>query len=34
MGVHWVQCGGDWGYMVRFADELYAAIRQRIDSQG
>lgn len=30
LGVHWVQCGGDWGYMARYADELYATIRQRI----
>lgn len=32
LGVHWVQCGSDWGYMSRFADELYGSIRARMAS--
>lgn len=28
LGVQWVQCGTDWGYMASFADKLYGAIRQ------
>lgn len=34
LGVHWAQCGGDWGYLAKFADDLYSAIRQRIASHG
>jgi 2-keto-3-deoxy-L-rhamnonate aldolase RhmA len=29
IGVQWVQCGGDCGYMVGFADRLYERIRKR-----
>jgi 2-keto-3-deoxy-L-rhamnonate aldolase RhmA len=29
IGVQWVQCGGDCGYMVHFADRLYERIRRR-----
>jgi 2-keto-3-deoxy-L-rhamnonate aldolase RhmA len=27
LGAHWVQCGGDFSYMVRFVDRLFAQIR-------
>jgi 2-dehydro-3-deoxyglucarate aldolase/4-hydroxy-2-oxoheptanedioate aldolase len=29
-GVQWVQCGGDYGYMIEFADQLYGRIRERL----
>jgi len=29
LGVQWVQCGTDWGYVASFADKLYGSIRQR-----
>jgi 2-dehydro-3-deoxyglucarate aldolase/4-hydroxy-2-oxoheptanedioate aldolase len=34
IGVQWVQCGGDCGYMVQFADRLYERIRGRIGGPG
>ncbi|MBX3413756.1 MAG: hypothetical protein KF708_13780 [Pirellulales bacterium] len=30
LGVQWVQCGTDWGYVASFADQLYGDIRQRL----
>jgi 2-keto-3-deoxy-L-rhamnonate aldolase RhmA len=29
MGVHWIQCGGDFSYMAQYADGLYSQIRAR-----
>jgi 2-keto-3-deoxy-L-rhamnonate aldolase RhmA len=31
IGVQWIQCGGDTGYMVQFADFLYDRIRKPAD---
>jgi 2-dehydro-3-deoxyglucarate aldolase/4-hydroxy-2-oxoheptanedioate aldolase len=28
MGVHWVQCGGDFSFLVAFADQLYGRVRK------
>ncbi len=30
LGVQWVQCGSDFGYMTAFADRLYADIRAKL----
>jgi 2-dehydro-3-deoxyglucarate aldolase/4-hydroxy-2-oxoheptanedioate aldolase len=30
IGVQWVQCGGDYSYMVRFADQLFDRVRSRL----
>ena len=30
LGVDWVQCGNDFEYMIHFADQLYADIRQQL----
>ncbi|MBM4074778.1 MAG: hypothetical protein FJ267_03955 [Planctomycetes bacterium] len=30
LGVHWAQCGNDFEYMIRSADQLYAAVRDKI----
>ena len=31
-GAHWVQCGGDYSYMISFADQLYSRVRKRLGS--
>ncbi len=30
LGVQWIQCGGDFSYMVSAADSLYQGIRRRL----
>lgn len=30
MGVQWLQCGGDYGYMIVFVEQLFARIRKRV----
>jgi len=32
LGVQYVQCGNDYGYMLRFCDQLYAEIREKYRS--
>ena len=32
LGAQWVQCGGDFGYLVSYADQLFARIRERVTS--
>ncbi|MEE3368386.1 MAG: aldolase/citrate lyase family protein [Planctomycetota bacterium] len=32
LGVDWVQCGNDFEYMIRFADQLYGDIRQQLET--
>ena len=34
MGIQWIQCGGDFGYMVSFVDELFPTIRKRAAEAG
>jgi 2-keto-3-deoxy-L-rhamnonate aldolase RhmA len=29
LGVNWLQVGSDYGYMIHFADQLFARIRQK-----
>lgn len=29
LGVHWAQCGNDFEFVIRYADQLYASVRQR-----
>jgi 2-dehydro-3-deoxyglucarate aldolase/4-hydroxy-2-oxoheptanedioate aldolase len=31
LGVQWIQCGGDCGFMIRAADTLYQGIRRRLE---
>jgi hypothetical protein len=31
LGVQWIQCGGDCGFMIRAADTLYQVIRRRLE---
>ena len=30
MGADWIQCGSDFGYIIRAAEQLFAEIRQRL----
>jgi 2-keto-3-deoxy-L-rhamnonate aldolase RhmA len=30
LGVNWLQVGSDYGYMIHFADQLFARIRQKL----
>jgi 2-dehydro-3-deoxyglucarate aldolase/4-hydroxy-2-oxoheptanedioate aldolase len=30
IGVQWIQCGNDCGYMIKFAEQLLAGVRQRL----
>jgi 2-keto-3-deoxy-L-rhamnonate aldolase RhmA len=32
LGVQWLQCGGDWSYMLNFVDRFFGQIRLRLDS--
>lgn len=32
LGIDWIQCGNDFEYMIRFADQLYGSIREQLDS--
>jgi len=31
LGVHWVQCGGDFGYMAKCADDLFRSVRKQVE---
>jgi 2-keto-3-deoxy-L-rhamnonate aldolase RhmA len=34
LGVQWVQCGGDYSFMLRAADTVYEKIRRRLSEDG
>jgi 2-keto-3-deoxy-L-rhamnonate aldolase RhmA len=34
LGVQWAQCGNDFEYMIRAADQLYQTVRQRLPKSG